>query len=537
MRCSRCLIYPLPLRLPLQNIINPSAIASLVDISKTAVDVVHKHLEIMDCVDGQASQSHIEEEEEMSPEMVAFFKVSLDHRKQREKQRQLEEKEKKKQHNSDKTWLNEEEPEYILASDIGIHGTNKQTVQSPNKQQEVEEYKHKMRKIYGNDAEKIMAMEMAHDFKFNQHMGKHNPVSGLTSQSALPRIVKMEQVELKTENTCVAKEQEQTVSDNHRMKALMCPEPGCQTFSLFDQIFLRPHYQVWLDSLKKTNSGEFSTQRPAQAHPDGSMSGTLYCSQTEKNKNTALSMNSAMNNFDRGCAAHVNFEVKSDRSVVVRAQLAHCGHEVLQIALSALGSRKEVAVKLEELLALYTSVREKLDATMVSASLNWFEIPKMEVVMRMVEEAASNMYYARGIVDEIQSFYQKNPDSRNSPIMTMNQTRSSFVPSIRFQVGEKKRGRPTNAANAHKIAKIRLVSGDSGEVSLEDSGFQPLLIQDEGEQTENVENIPVVDQIIHPRFVANVSDETIEKIDSPQQNLPLRVSLMVVLSVRDAQEF
>uniref|UniRef100_A0A915EUF0 C2H2-type domain-containing protein n=1 Tax=Ditylenchus dipsaci TaxID=166011 RepID=A0A915EUF0_9BILA len=350
----------------------------------------------------------------------------------------------------------------------------------------------------------------------------------------------MEQVEFINENNVGVKEQQQTLSDTHRMKALMCPEPGCQTFFSsiksfcshvaaehkkqlieFNAVFPTVEdYQVWLDSLKKTNSGEFSTQRPAQAHPDGSMTGTLYCSQMEKNKNTATSTNFATNNFDRGCAAHVNFEVKADRSVVVHAQLAHCGHEVSQIALSALGSRKEVAVKFDELLALYTSVHEKLDTTMVSASLNWFEIPKMEVVMRMVEEAASNMYYARGIVDEIQSFYNKNPDSRNNPFTTVNQTRSSFVPSIRFQVGEKKRGRPTNASNAHKIAKKGRVSLDSGEVSLQDARYQPLLIQEERERTENDGNAPAVDQIIHPAFLASVSDETTQKVDSLQQDLP-----------------
>lgn len=58
---------------------------------------------------------------------------------------------------------------------VGINGVQKQTIQSPNINSELEEYRSRKRELYGSAAEKLIAMELAMNFKFNEHNTHFNP--------------------------------------------------------------------------------------------------------------------------------------------------------------------------------------------------------------------------------------------------------------------------------------------------------------------------------------------------------------------------
>ncbi|KAH7730069.1 hypothetical protein AAVH_02561 [Aphelenchoides avenae] len=113
-----------------------------------------------------------EEEEEMTQEMRDFFRISMEHRKEREAKRLQEQEEQ-----TGKTgWIQlEQDVEFVLANHVGVFGVQKQSTETPNAKKEVEERRQRLRLTYGADADKISAMETLVDFRFNEHFDKHKP--------------------------------------------------------------------------------------------------------------------------------------------------------------------------------------------------------------------------------------------------------------------------------------------------------------------------------------------------------------------------
>lgn len=111
-----------------------------------------------------------EEDLEMDAEMVAFFKETLEHRKKRDAKRL-------KEGGKDDSvyWAEKEIDEYVLADEIGVHGITRPSTRTPNVAAEFEKKKKEMRELYGEDAEKIAAMETALDMHFEQYLSNHEP--------------------------------------------------------------------------------------------------------------------------------------------------------------------------------------------------------------------------------------------------------------------------------------------------------------------------------------------------------------------------
>ncbi|KAI1724827.1 gemini of cajal bodies-associated protein 8 domain-containing protein [Ditylenchus destructor] len=112
---------------------------------------------------------------EMTQEMIDFYKISMEHRKEREKIRKIEE-ETKKRHRVEKGWLKDDkEEEYTLASEIGIQSQKVQALQPSSKQKAADDCKKRMTELYGNESNRMLAMESALDFKFDEEYKKNNP--------------------------------------------------------------------------------------------------------------------------------------------------------------------------------------------------------------------------------------------------------------------------------------------------------------------------------------------------------------------------
>ncbi|MFH4974753.1 hypothetical protein AB6A40_001462 [Gnathostoma spinigerum] len=109
------------------------------------------------------AESH--EDEELSEEMVKFFRQTIEHRKERDANRyKTGEKSAGYDH-----WLPSECDEYILAEDIGVEGIKRRTLDDPHTREDGEKKKRDMQALYGQDAEKIAAMETLIQLNFDIH--------------------------------------------------------------------------------------------------------------------------------------------------------------------------------------------------------------------------------------------------------------------------------------------------------------------------------------------------------------------------------
>ncbi|CAD5228903.1 unnamed protein product [Bursaphelenchus okinawaensis] len=113
-----------------------------------------------DLLPNTSQEINVEDEEEMSPEMLEYFKVTLEHREKRAREK-LEEQLRKQQN-----YLDEDEDEYIEADKIGIYGPIRKSTQAPNLVAEEEERIQKLKDTYGGSWEKVNKMESKLNFEF-----------------------------------------------------------------------------------------------------------------------------------------------------------------------------------------------------------------------------------------------------------------------------------------------------------------------------------------------------------------------------------
>lgn len=113
--------------------------------------------------------------EEMSEEMVEFFKKTIEHRKNRDAKRAGAE-----QHNADQSdstthWIQLHDNEYISADKIGVHGVQRRTFAGPDEAERNRLRRENARLLYGSNAERILAMETLIDMRFEQEYAKKRP--------------------------------------------------------------------------------------------------------------------------------------------------------------------------------------------------------------------------------------------------------------------------------------------------------------------------------------------------------------------------
>lgn len=109
-----------------------------------------------------SSSGDMGEDIDMSSEMAAFFRQTIEHRKQRDADRSKE----AKRYKEDSCIT---EDHYVMADKIGVYGNEKRSFQLPNGPAERLKKFDKMKELYGNDAEKILAMEAHLDLRFEQN--------------------------------------------------------------------------------------------------------------------------------------------------------------------------------------------------------------------------------------------------------------------------------------------------------------------------------------------------------------------------------
>ncbi|EJW85486.1 hypothetical protein WUBG_03602 [Wuchereria bancrofti] len=102
------------------------------------------------------------EDVNMSSEMAAFFRQTIEHRKQRDADRSKE----AKRYKEDNCIT---EDHYVMADKIDVYGNEKRSFQLPNGPAERLKKFDKMKELYGTDAEKILAMEAHLDLRFEQN--------------------------------------------------------------------------------------------------------------------------------------------------------------------------------------------------------------------------------------------------------------------------------------------------------------------------------------------------------------------------------
>uniref|UniRef100_A0A1I7V8P4 Pre-mRNA-splicing factor SYF2 n=1 Tax=Loa loa TaxID=7209 RepID=A0A1I7V8P4_LOALO len=107
------------------------------------------------------SSKDIDEDIDMSSEMIAFFRQTIEHRKQN-----ADRSKEAKKYNDDNCFR---EDQYVMADKIGVYGSEKRSFQLPNGPAERRKKFDKMKELYGTDAEKILAMEAHLDLRFEQN--------------------------------------------------------------------------------------------------------------------------------------------------------------------------------------------------------------------------------------------------------------------------------------------------------------------------------------------------------------------------------
>uniref|UniRef100_A0A0R3RQP3 Uncharacterized protein n=1 Tax=Elaeophora elaphi TaxID=1147741 RepID=A0A0R3RQP3_9BILA len=112
----------------------------------------------------ESSSRDMDEDIGMSSEMAAFFRQTIEHRKQRDADRSKEAK-----GNKEDQWEGCEEDYYVMADEIGVYEIEKRSFQLPNGPAEQQLKLDKMKELYGINAEKILAMETHLDLRFEQN--------------------------------------------------------------------------------------------------------------------------------------------------------------------------------------------------------------------------------------------------------------------------------------------------------------------------------------------------------------------------------
>ncbi|VDK82877.1 unnamed protein product [Litomosoides sigmodontis] len=112
----------------------------------------------------ESSSADMDEDIGMSNEMAAFFRKTIEHRRQRDADRSKEAKRNKEDH-----WEDRGEDHYVMADKIGVYGNEKRSFELPNGPAERQRKFDKMKELYGSNAEKILAMEAHLDLRFEQN--------------------------------------------------------------------------------------------------------------------------------------------------------------------------------------------------------------------------------------------------------------------------------------------------------------------------------------------------------------------------------
>lgn len=121
-------------------------------------------------------ESEAMETEDLSEEMVAFFKKTIEHRKQREADRVEKEQRIRKERGEDAShWIELDDDEYILADKIGVFGVARRTFVAPDEEAKTKLRRENARQMYGASAERILAMETLIDMRFEQEYARKRP--------------------------------------------------------------------------------------------------------------------------------------------------------------------------------------------------------------------------------------------------------------------------------------------------------------------------------------------------------------------------
>ncbi|CAI5444263.1 unnamed protein product [Caenorhabditis angaria] len=114
-------------------------------------------------------EENLEEEEEMSEEMKEFFEKTLAHRKERDEKR-------KALQNSDKSWLQDQDDEYVNVEKIKIRGRAKKSAKPVDEQAATIERRKTAQNLYGSaKSDQILAMETVLELNFENEYAKSTP--------------------------------------------------------------------------------------------------------------------------------------------------------------------------------------------------------------------------------------------------------------------------------------------------------------------------------------------------------------------------
>uniref|UniRef100_A0A915PG51 Gem-associated protein 8 n=1 Tax=Setaria digitata TaxID=48799 RepID=A0A915PG51_9BILA len=108
-----------------------------------------------------------DEDIDMSTEMAAFFRQTIEHRKQRDANRSKEAKKNKESRCC-------KQDHYVMADKIGVYGSEFPSSQMPDTSADRQRKLLKMKKLYGSHTEKILAMETHLDLRFEQNYSQPN---------------------------------------------------------------------------------------------------------------------------------------------------------------------------------------------------------------------------------------------------------------------------------------------------------------------------------------------------------------------------
>ncbi|CAJ0598212.1 unnamed protein product [Cylicocyclus nassatus] len=116
------------------------------------------------------------EEEEMSEEMVAFFRKTIAHRKSRAAEKAEEKRlEAEEQGDGQGHWIRLNNDDYVMADKIGVYGVGKRTFATPDEAAKTQQRRDNAKMMYGSAAERILAMETLVDMRFEQEYAKKRP--------------------------------------------------------------------------------------------------------------------------------------------------------------------------------------------------------------------------------------------------------------------------------------------------------------------------------------------------------------------------
>ncbi|CAI4230400.1 unnamed protein product [Auanema sp. JU1783] len=111
------------------------------------------------------------ENEEMDEEYLEFRKKTLEHRQKRDAKRNME----KQEHKDESHWIKLREDDYVDAGKIGVEGPKKYTLKAPDERTKNQNRREQAKKLYGEMAEKILAMETSLEMRFTDEHRRKQP--------------------------------------------------------------------------------------------------------------------------------------------------------------------------------------------------------------------------------------------------------------------------------------------------------------------------------------------------------------------------